>query len=152
VRKDIYDPYFPTQNNGYAVYSIEEGSHHFNGKEALDYARTRKTTSDFDRSERQQQILQAIRVKLKRFNILEDLEKSIELFETAINGIKTDIDVFEALYYFKLYQNYPIESNNVLSNNNLLYSTRSFDGQYILLPKTGGFDEIKAQISALINN
>lgn len=152
VRKDIYDPYFPTSNNGYTVYSIEEGSHHMDGKEALMYARSRKTTSDFDRSERQQQIIQAIRVKLKRFNLLDDLEKTIKLFQEAANGINTDIDVFEALYYLKNYQNYPIERNNVLSSSNLLYSSKTIDGQYILLPKTGDYHEIKRQISQLINS
>jgi anionic cell wall polymer biosynthesis LytR-Cps2A-Psr (LCP) family protein len=152
VHKSIYDPYYPTENNGYTVYSIEAGSHHMNGEEALKYVRSRKTTSDFDRSKRQQQVIQAIRVKLKMLNIIEDIDVAINLFNTVINGIETNIHVFEALYYLNNYQNYVIESGNVLSSENHLYSTKTIDGQYILLPKTGDYYQIKQQIAQLIKN
>lgn len=152
VREDIYDPYFPNETNGYTVYEIEKGSHHFTGAEALMYARSRKSTSDFNRNARQQQVVQAIRVKLKRFNLLENLDTAIKLFTEITKSIKTDIDVFEALYYLNHYQNYRIESGNVLSTNNLLYSTKTIEGEYVLLPKNGDYYEIKKQISELIKN
>lgn len=152
VHKDIYDPYFPTVANGYTVYSIEEGSHHMDGEQALMYARSRKTTSDFDRSKRQQQVIQSIRVKIKMLNLLSDLDKAIELFKIFIDKVKTDIDVFEALHYLENYQNYAIESGNVISTDNFLYSTKTIDGQYILLPKSGDYVDIKQAISTLIMN
>lgn len=152
VHESIYDPYFPTASNGYTEYSIEEGSHHMNGAEALMYARSRKTTSDFDRSKRQQQVIQAIRVKVKMLNLLSDLDKAIELYKLAIEKVQTDIDVFEALHYLENYQNYAIESGNVISTENLLYSSRTVDGQYILLPISGDYVDIKESISALIMN
>lgn len=152
VKKSLYDPYFPTVNNGYTVYQVDKGLHHFTGEEALMYSRSRKTTSDFDRSERQQQIIQAIRVKLKRFDLINDLDKAIQLFSQVIESVITDIDPFEALFYLNHYQNYALETNNVLSTSNLLYSTETLDGQYILLPKTGDYHAIKKQISELIKN
>lgn len=151
VRKDIYDPYFPTASNGYTVYQIKEGSHHMDGEEALMYVRSRKTTSDFDRSERQQQVLQAVRVKLKKIDILGDLEKAKDIFFAVISNIETNIDFFEALHYMQNYQNYAIESGNVLNTGNFLYASRTNNGQYILLPRSGGFYEIKSQIASLIN-
>lgn len=150
VHESIYDNAFPTADNGYTVYSIEEGSHHMTGEEALKYARSRKSTSDFDRSKRQHQVIQAIRVKLKMLDVLSDLDKTIQLFETAIEGIDTNIDAFEALYYMNHYQNFAIESGNVISSENYLYSAKSVDGQYILLPKSGDYYEIKEYISHLI--
>lgn len=152
VKQDIYDPYFPDTANGYEVYEIKAGSHHFTGEEALMYARSRKSTSDFDRSTRQHQVIQAIRVKLKKLNLISDLDKAISIFKEIASSFKTDIDVFEALYYLNHCQNYAIESGNVLSTANLLYSTTSIDGEYILLPKTGDYYEIKKQISELIKN
>jgi LCP family protein required for cell wall assembly len=152
VKNDIYDPYFPDTVNGYEVYEIKAGSYHFSGAEALMYARSRKSTSDFDRSTRQHEVIQAVRVKLKRLDLLGDLDKAIDLFSEIAASFKTDIDVFEALYYLNHYQNYAIESGNILSTSNLLYSTESFDGQYILLPKNGDYYEIKKQISELIKN
>ncbi|MFC1655275.1 LCP family protein [Patescibacteria group bacterium] len=150
VREPIHDNAFPTADNGYTVYSIEEGSHHLDGEEALRYARSRKSTSDFDRSKRQHQVIQAIRVKLKMLDILADLDKAIEIYETVVAGIDTNIDVFEALYYMDNYQNYAIESGNVISSQNFLYSTKSVNGQYILLPKTGDYYQIKEYVSNLI--
>lgn len=150
VKESIYDDAFPAGDNGYTVYEIEAGSHHLNGEEALNYARSRKSTSDFDRSKRQHQVIQAIRVKLKMLDILADMDKAIEIFETVTSGIETNIDVFEALYYMNNYQNYAIESGNVISGENLLYSTRSVDGQYILLPKSGDYYQIKEYVSHLI--
>lgn len=152
VKKDIYDPFFPTDANGYTVYQIEKGSHHLTGEEALMYARSRKSTSDFDRSERQQQVIQAIRVKLKRFNLIDNVDKAIDLFAEVVSKTKTDVDVLEALYFLNHYQNYVFESGNVLSSGNLLYSSKTMDGQYILLPKNGDYYEIKKQISDLIKN
>ncbi|MFC1600120.1 LCP family protein [Patescibacteria group bacterium] len=152
IKKDIYDPSFPTESNGYTIYEISKGKHHLNGAEALMYARSRKSTSDFDRSERQQQIVQAIRIKLKRLDLLNDLEKAIEIFNEITSTVQTNIDAFEALYYFNHFQNYAFESGNVLSTNNLLYSSKTIDGQYILLPKNGDYYQIKEKISELIKN
>ena len=152
VREAIYDPYFPTAGNGYRKYVIEEGSHHMTGEQALMYARSRKTTSDFDRSKRQQQIVQALRVKIKLLNILENIDKAFELYGVVKQYVQTDVDVFEALHYLKNYQNYAIESGNVISTDNVLYASRSINGQYILLPKSGDYSDIQRSISILINN
>ncbi|MBN1494255.1 LCP family protein [Candidatus Peregrinibacteria bacterium] len=150
VRKAIYDEAYPAGNNGYMIYSISEGSHHLNGEEALKYVRSRKSTSDYDRSSRQQQVLQAVRVKLKTLDILSDLNKASELFTTIISNLNTNIDFFEALKYYEEYQNFVIKSGNVLSPENVLIATTSLDGQFILLPKNNDFYLIKYQISELI--
>jgi LCP family protein required for cell wall assembly len=43
-----------------ALYTLPVGFYHFNGEEALWYARSRTNSSDFDRGRRQQQVLRAI--------------------------------------------------------------------------------------------
>lgn len=150
VEKDIHDPYFPTDANGYTTYSVKEGLHNMNSKDAMRYVRSRKTTSDFDRSKRQQQVVQAIRTKLKELNILKDLDKAKDLFVTFVQNVETNIDMFEALYYLKNHQNYTIEAGNVISVDNLLYASKTSYGQYILLPKRSDFYDIKKYVSDLI--
>jgi len=151
VKEGINDPYFPTANNGYTKYSIDEGSHHMDGEQALMYARSRKTTSDFDRSERQQQVIQAIRVKVKMLDLLSNVDKAVNIYSIVLKNIKTDVGVFEALGYLDNYKNYAIESGNVISDSNFLYSSKTIDGQYILLPKSGDYFGIQKAISVLIN-
>lgn len=45
----------------FGVGTLDKGEYHMTGEQALYYARSRKTTSDFDRARRQQQVLMAIR-------------------------------------------------------------------------------------------
>jgi anionic cell wall polymer biosynthesis LytR-Cps2A-Psr (LCP) family protein len=54
---------------------IPVGLQHFDGDKALKYARSRHTTSDFDRSRRQQLVIEAIREKLMTANILTSPKK-----------------------------------------------------------------------------
>jgi len=107
VPKAIYDPYFPADTgNGYAPFSISAGQHHMDGHTALDYARSRKTTSDFDRSARQQLIIEAIRTKaltagvvtnpITINNILQSLGKSFRT-DMQLDQIKTLINVYDSI-------------------------------------------------------
>lgn len=54
----------------FQVYTLEPGTHRMNGQQALYYARSRKTTSDFDRSRRQQRVLLAVRDRVLDGNLL----------------------------------------------------------------------------------
>jgi LCP family protein required for cell wall assembly len=54
----------------FQVYTLEPGTYHMNGEQALYYARSRKTTSDFDRARRQQRVLLAIRKRVLEGNLL----------------------------------------------------------------------------------
>ena len=150
VREDLYDKYFPTENNGYTVYEISKGYHHMDGGEALDYARSRKSTSDFDRAKRQQDIIEAVRLKLKTMHLVNDLPKAKELYDIISNYVETDVTVFEALYYLDEFQNYKMVSGNVLDTTNYLYATRSTKGEYILLPREENYNQIQEAIVELI--
>ncbi len=46
------------------TYTLDPGTYHMNGEQALYYARSRKTTSDFDRARRQQRVLLAVRKRV----------------------------------------------------------------------------------------
>ncbi|MCU0522194.1 MAG: LCP family protein [Anaerolineae bacterium] len=67
-----YWPY-PDENGEYQIMALEPGMQHMDGRLALWYSRTRKTTSVFDREERQQQVLEAIWRKTREGGLLEKL-------------------------------------------------------------------------------
>jgi hypothetical protein len=62
---------YPNEFGEYDRMVLEPGVHHMDGKLALWYSRTRKTTSVFDREERQQQVLEAIWSKAREDGFLE---------------------------------------------------------------------------------
>jgi polyisoprenyl-teichoic acid--peptidoglycan teichoic acid transferase len=61
-----------------------------NGSRALEYARSRMSTTDFDRAKRQQQILLAIRDKAMSLNLLPKLPA---LAKTMAANVETDMSM-----------------------------------------------------------
>jgi LCP family protein required for cell wall assembly len=71
---DVYCQYGLTdKRQGYGEFSISAGWHHMSGEMALWYVRARKTTSDFDRVRRQQEVLLGISQTLLNRNALANV-------------------------------------------------------------------------------
>ena len=69
---------------------VYPGPHHFYGREALWYVRSRETTNDFARNVRQQQALEAL---LDRFFELGTLTKIPSLYQTYRDNVRTNLDL-----------------------------------------------------------
>ncbi|MBU0981768.1 LCP family protein [Patescibacteria group bacterium] len=151
VEKAIYDGLYPNKKGGYDPYSIQPGEHHMSGEEALKYARSRKSTSDFDRAARQQLIVKSAREQLSELDVVMDLKSLTKMFQAMMANSKTDVDLFDAIGYYHDYKDYQVETGIVLTSSNYLYSLINEAGAYILLPKGGNFDEIHKVISSLVN-
>jgi LCP family protein required for cell wall assembly len=63
----------PNNQANYKMFTLPIGYHHMDGALALWFARSRETTSDFDRNRRQQLVLRAIWHKALEQNLLSDL-------------------------------------------------------------------------------
>jgi len=88
VQVPVLDDNFPQSDGRRLRLFIPAGIQHMNGQSALDYARSRKSTSDFERAARQQRVLVSLREQL---NIGEAI-KNIDTLATAIgSSVKTDI-------------------------------------------------------------
>ena len=74
--------------NDWAIGWIEPGAQHMNGDTAQWYARSRKTTSDWDRMKRQRQLQEAI---LKQFTPANVLSRFQEVASAGQHLVKTDI-------------------------------------------------------------
>jgi LCP family protein required for cell wall assembly len=64
VQRHIIDYQFPTPDYGTMVVEFHPGWQHMDGLTALIYARTRHADDDYRRAERQQQVLQAIALRM----------------------------------------------------------------------------------------
>lgn len=117
----VIDPTYKTIDDGVVgTLHYEPGDYHLGGKEALRLARTRHTSSDFARAERQQLILEALQNKARNFGF-GDADTIYEIVKTVLNQTETDIGIDEAIAYYFRYQNYEIMSNAVMSSGNVLY-------------------------------
>lgn len=151
VTEAIYDGLYPNGKGGYSAYSIDVGQYHMTGEEALKYARSRKSTSDFDRAERQQAILAALRTKAVQLDSVMEMKQLTQLFQTVIENTTTDIDLLDMVGYYYDYQSYDVNTGFVLNSGNYLFSLINESGAYILLPRGEDFSEIHGVISELVN-
>lgn len=166
--KALIDPTYKVIDNGVeGTLHYEPGDYHLGGKEALRIARSRHSTSDFDRAKRQQIILQSLQNKAKDLRA-NDLETIYKIIKTVLTRTDTDIGFDDAVAYFFKYQDYKIVSNNVMSTANVLFSPpysdavtcdklvqesknaglewHSCEGEshsYTLIPKDDNWDAIK---------
>lgn len=82
------------QREGYGSYSVGPGTRYMDGETALWYVRSRSTTSDFDRTRRQQEVLQAI---FQRSLSLGMLPKAPELYSSYKQAVSTNIGFTDIL-------------------------------------------------------
>jgi LCP family protein required for cell wall assembly len=80
----------PTLEESWERYKLEAGMHQMDGDLALWFARSRLTTTDFDRGRRQQQLLQAM---LNQSVDLGLVAKAPELWSTFQDVVETDMDI-----------------------------------------------------------
>ncbi|KKU90180.1 MAG: Cell envelope-related transcriptional attenuator [Candidatus Yanofskybacteria bacterium GW2011_GWA1_48_10] len=144
-------PFTENQQWGYK-FSLPAGKNHLDGQSALYYARSRYSSSDFDRSRRQQQIIMAIKDKLLQLNFVGDPVKSFSVLNMVRNNIKTDIGVWNIGQYLDMAGRSSLDAmkRTVISTDNLLIESKE-NGLYVLLPKSGDLSEIKRLFSESLN-
>ncbi|MGD2146643.1 MAG: LCP family protein [Anaerolineae bacterium] len=97
VEEAIDDPIYPSHDPadpyGYDPLYIEAGQQHFDGDTALKYARTRHSAGgDFDRAERQQQVLKAVFNKVTRLDMLPTLlAQAPQMWGLLRDSVMTDL-------------------------------------------------------------
>ena len=149
VEKAFSDYMFPGPDNSYQTIEFTAGPQLMNGTRALEYARSRHGTngegSDFARSKRQQQVITALKEKLLAFGTYTNPVKLQKIISTLSGHITTNLDFGQIMYLAALgreLQNNPRSLTLDNSINGFLTSTNSPTSGYLLLPKTGNFDEI----------
>lgn len=145
VPQDIRDEHYPDTNFGYQTFVVRRGLQHFDGETALKYARSRKTTSDYDRARRQQDLALAIRQKIESNGLVENTQRLREFYDLFRRKVNTDIDLTTLLALTKIGMG--IDYGDIVSavlnddptqRGGFLYSpAREFyNGQFVLLPQS----------------
>lgn len=128
-------------------FKLPSGTQTLNGEKALCYARSRKTSSDFERARRQQMIIQEIKEKAVSVGTLTDFEKVNAMANTLGENLKTDLEPWEMKKMYELEKNMqsPEIIQKVLENSQegLLYNPpETKEAGYILLPIGDNYDMI----------
>jgi len=147
VPKALYDPMFPADDMiHYQTFKISAGQQHMDGTTALKYARSRETTSDFDRSARQQLVMAAFKDKVISSSTWSNPEKVLSLVSALGSSLKTDLTPDEIKALFSVVKK--IEKSQIITKvldngaDGPLVSDSS-SGTFYLKPKTGNWKEVQ---------
>lgn len=100
VPEQLYDPTMAWQNNWNPILA-HKGAQKMNGNKALLYARSRETSSDFARTQRQRQIIVALEKKVFSIGTFSDPLKLAKLADEFGSHAETDMSIHDAT---RLYQ------------------------------------------------
>lgn len=144
VPETLIDPSFPIDNFNYGTLRINSGQQIMNGEKALSYARSRHSTSDFDRSRRQQIIIKAVINKLLSLGSLSKIKPLYNDFQATVttnaglNDIIKYLPVISKLGEITtvVFQSDCPENLNQMQHGCVLYSPgrEAFGGAAVLLP------------------
>lgn len=141
VGADLVDPTVAWENNNDPVLA-KAGVQTFDGSKALLYARSRATTSDFDRSDRQRALLLALKDKVATLGTMSNPAKISGLANAFGDNVRTDLSISNAHRLYGILKKVPntsISSLSLADPNNPLISTGNVNGQSVVLPKAGLF-------------
>lgn len=144
-----------TVTKEYWVFHVPKGRSVLDGEEALYYVRSRYSSSDFDRARRQQQVIESLKNKALSLGILGNPLKVFEIMDAVGNNIRTDMGLGDIREIVSLaYNNSDTEMISFVldtSHSGMLTSSVNSRGQYILLPRTGDFGEIRNHVRNMLN-
>jgi LCP family protein required for cell wall assembly len=119
--------------------TLQPGKYHMDGLFALRYSRERKTTSDVDRTRRQQRVLIAIRNRAREVNIISRL---IPLYDALRKSIETDLGLSDIIALARLgIQIDPSQAHGFIIGFKETDSWTTPSGAYVLLPKMNMINE-----------
>ena len=99
LENDFHDPYYPKgETEEYEPFFLPAGSNHLDGEAALKYARSRHTTSDFSRSQRQQDLLVKIKEKALSSQTFTNPDRIKKIYFALSENFETSLSLREILY------------------------------------------------------
>jgi LCP family protein required for cell wall assembly len=91
VPQTLLDPEYPTEDFGFERLYVPAGLQVMDGSMALKYARSRHSTNDFERSRRQQQVLQAILAEVRSRNLLSQVALLPDMARELQQSVQTTL-------------------------------------------------------------
>ncbi len=97
VPEAVTDTQYPDGNWGYETFSISAGPHRLDGATALKYVRSRHSTSDFDRSARQQIVLRALKDRATSLSIAASPSRLRGIFSAVSEHVTTNLSLGDVI-------------------------------------------------------
>ncbi|MEM7333037.1 MAG: LCP family protein [Chloroflexota bacterium] len=136
----------PEDEDNWEQFLLEPGVHQMDGDMALWYVRSRKTTSDFDRGRRQQQLIRAMLNQAVDVGALSDFPSLWSTYQTYVS---TDMDIGRVLQIASIA---PAIRENGVQHLYVAQKTESWvapDGANVLLPVWEGERKMEEEFSRL---
>lgn len=147
VKERLYDPTMAWENNRNPVLA-PAGVNNFDGKRALMYVRSRETSSDFARGERQREVLVALKDKTANLGTLTNPMKLSGLMSAFGDNVQTDIGISDMSRMASIMKKVPsssIQSVGLAEAGNSFVTTGNINGMSVVMPKAGLEDYTKIQ-------
>ncbi len=142
VPSDLVDPTMAWENNNNPVLA-RAGIQVFNGPQALRYVRSRETSSDFARSQRQRSLLVALKDKVESLGTLSNPLKISGLLNAFGDNVSTDLSINNANRLFGIIRGVgdsSVSSVGLADDTNQYVTTGNINGQSVVIPKAGLFN------------
>jgi len=141
VPEQLYDPTIAWEN-GYNPIIARKGIQTMDGKKALLYAKSRQTSSDFERAERQRLLFVAIKDKGLSVGTYSNPLKVLQLLDGLGENVYTDFDTGSIKCLYKQISEVPsasITSLDLVTPPHDLLASGAVPGKSTLAPKAGLF-------------
>ncbi|MFP4323274.1 MAG: LCP family protein [Anaerolineales bacterium] len=149
VERDIIDYRYSTYDYGTTVFELSAGRQHLDGETALRYARTRHASDDIDRAQRQQQVLYALRDRVVRLEMVDDLIlQSPTLYAELRNGIDTGLS-FDQMIELALWATRDVPRENITTavvSWEYLIGYETPTGGSVLVPNRARIGELMVEV------
>ena len=164
VDKAIHDPYYPKEyfdssgnyhkTDQYQLFSMPAGVQKMNGETALKFARSRETSSDFDRAKRQQQVIFAVKDKMLSLGILANPKKLADIINIVGDHLRTNLGVGEMGTLVGKVKDINKDAviSKVLDNSSGGLLVSAGDGSSDFVPRSGNFNEIRNFVKNIFNS
>jgi LCP family protein required for cell wall assembly len=139
VPEQLYDPTMAWENNWNPVLA-KAGVQQMDGKQALLYVRSRETSSDFARGERQRLVILALKDKTLTLGTLSNPLKISQLMNAFGNNVVTDLSLSDAVRLYDIVKdigNSQFQSLDLVTPPNNLVTTGNINNISIDQPRAG---------------
>jgi LCP family protein required for cell wall assembly len=136
VENAINDRSYPDENYGYDPFYLPAGQQHLDGETALKYARSRHGTGDFDRADRQQQVILAARDQVVNLNQLPRLiANGPQILNTLGESVQTDLTFDQAAQLARILNDIPRNNyRGAVIDRNYTQPYTTDTGAQVLIP------------------
>jgi LCP family protein required for cell wall assembly len=142
VPTELYDPTMAWENHNNPVLA-QAGVQTFAGDQALNYVRSRETSSDFARAQRQRAVMLALKQKVETLGTLGNPLKISGLMSAFGNNVATDLNLSDASRLYSIVSginNSNVNSIGLADSPNNYVTTANLNGQSIDVPRAGMFN------------